>query len=128
MCELLELSLPPINNVVAESSRLLILSTFSTLLARGREETNFFQNRSLFKYFVQDCLSKMGLCGHSFHVSKLFYPIFSLKFHIFVLNTAVIRGGQVHVKTVSHVCHKKAVFEKKILSEVCHKYWLFLSG
>ena len=39
---------------------------------------------------VTDSLSKMGLCGHSFHVSKLFCPIFSLNFHISVLNTAVI--------------------------------------
>ena len=42
------------------------------------------------KFWSQTFLSKMGLCGHSFHVSKRFYPIFSLKFHISVLNAAVI--------------------------------------
>ena len=62
-----------------------MLSTFSTLLGEGRKQT-FFKIEVCSKYFVQDCLSKMGLCGHSFHVSKLFYLIFSLKFDISVLN------------------------------------------
>ena len=31
------------------------------------------------------------------------------------------RGGQVHVKTVS----QNGGFWKKILSQVCQKYWLF---
>ena len=68
-----------------------MLSTFSTLLVRGREENKlFFKIEVCSKYFVQDCLRKMGLCGHSFHVSKLFCAIFSLKFCISVLITTVI--------------------------------------
>ena len=35
----------------------------------------------------------MGLCGHSFHVSKLFYLIFSLKFHISVQDGGGGGGG-----------------------------------
>ena len=54
-----------------------------------RKQT-FFKIEVCSKYFVQDCLSKMGLYEHSFHVSKFFCLIFSLKFHISVLNTAVI--------------------------------------
>ena len=45
--------------------------------------TKFFTAAKLHdscQILVTDCLSEMGLCGHSFHVSKLFYPIFSLSF------------------------------------------------
>ena len=55
--------------------------------------TKFFTAAKLHdscQILVTDSLSKMGLCGHSFHVSKLFYLIFSLKFDTSVLNTAVI--------------------------------------
>ena len=56
-------------------------------------KTKFFTAAKLHdscQILVADSLSKMGLCGHSFHLSQLFYLIFSLKFHISVLNTAVI--------------------------------------
>ena len=42
-----------------------------------------------------------------------------------VLRNDLCRGGQVHVKTVSHVCHKMAVFGKKIQARCVTKYWLF---
>ena len=55
--------------------------------------TKFFAAAKLHdscQILVTDSQSKMGLCGDSFHACKLFYLIFSLKFHISVLKTAVI--------------------------------------
>ena len=99
----------------------------SATLTMGYHELEFYEicqinwGRAFRKYieenwgrFLDDC--EILLEEDKVHPNALLEVLNSISPNIQFTMTCSkeIRGGQVHVKTVSHVCHKMAVFGKKI--------------